>query len=78
MTLINPDGETAFSYTGICDGSIIEKQRGTNGFGYDPIFLVKDSDKTMAELSEDEKNNLSHRGKALRAVLDYISKNNLI
>lgn len=78
MTLINPDGETAFSYTGICEGSIIEKQRGTNGFGYDPIFLVKGYQKTMAELSEDEKNNISHRGKALSAVLDYISKNNLI
>lgn len=72
MTLINPNGEIAFSYTGICEGSIIEKQRGSNGFGYDPIFLLKGSDKTMAELSEDEKNKISHRGKALNAVLNYL------
>ena len=74
MTLINPQGEVAFSYTGVCEGSIIEGQRGVNGFGYDPIFLLKDSDKTMAELSEDEKNQVSHRGKALNAVLEYIKK----
>ena len=74
MTLLNPAGELAFSYTGICEGSIIEGQRGVNGFGYDPIFLLQGSDKTMAELSEEEKNEVSHRGKALKAVLDWINK----
>lgn len=73
MTLINPNGDVAFTYTGVCKGSIIEKQRGTNGFGYDPIFLLEASDKTMAELSEDEKNEISHRGKALNAILKYLS-----
>ena len=77
MTLINPKGEVAFSYTGICEGSIIHSQRGLNGFGYDPIFLLKDSEKTMAELSENEKNEVSHRGKALSAVLSYISGVNI-
>ncbi len=77
MTLINPLGEVAFSYTGICEGSIIEEQRGVNGFGYDPIFLLKNSTKTMAELTEGEKNQISHRGKALNGVLDYI-KNNIL
>lgn len=72
MTLINPNGDIAFTYTGVCKGSIIEKQRGTNGFGYDPIFLLEASDKTMAELSEDEKNKISHRGKALKEVLKYL------
>lgn len=72
MTLLNPAGEIAFSYTGVCEGSIIDGQRGINGFGYDPIFLLKDSDKTMAELSEVEKNKVSHRGKALQAVLNYL------
>ena len=72
MTLINPQGEVAFSYTGICEGSIIDGQRGVNGFGYDPIFLLENSTKTMAELSEEEKNDLSHRGKALNAVLNYL------
>lgn len=72
MTLINPLGEVEFAYTGICEGSIIETQRGVNGFGYDPIFLLKNSEKTMAELSDDEKNSVSHRGQALSAVLDYL------
>ena len=72
MTLINPNGEVAFSYTGICEGSIIEGQRGINGFGYDPIFLVQNSDKTMAELSEEEKNKISHRGIASNKLVEYL------
>ncbi len=72
MTLLNPSGEVAFSYTGVCEGSIINGQRGVNGFGYDPIFLLEGSNRTMAELSEDEKNNVSHRGKALTQVLKYL------
>lgn len=72
MTLINPKGEIAFSHTGVCEGSIIESQRGTNGFGYDPIFLLENSDRTMAELSEEEKNLVSHRGKALNKIIEYI------
>ena len=75
MTLINPDGEVEYKYQGICEGSIIEETRGTNGFGYDPIFLVKGDTRTMAELSEDEKNQVSHRSVALTNVLDYVSKN---
>ena len=72
MTLINPQGDVEFCYTGICSGSIIESQRGVNGFGYDPIFLLKDSDMTMAELTDEEKNCVSHRGKALNAILEYL------
>ena len=74
MTLINPKGEVEFIHTGICEGSIIETQRGVNGFGYDPIFLLKNSDKTMAELTDEEKNNVSHRGKALNSVLNYLMR----
>ena len=73
MTLINPQGQVAYSYTGVCEGSIVESQRGTNGFGYDPIFLLKASDKTMAELSDEEKNKISHRGKALNFILNYLN-----
>ena len=72
MTLLNPQGEVAFSYTGVCEGSIAEDQRGINGFGYDPIFVLENSNRTMAELNEEEKNVISHRGKALKAVLNYI------
>ena len=73
MTLVNPNGEAVFAYTGVCEGSIIDSQRGVNGFGYDPIFLLKNSTKTMAELSDDEKNKVSHRSKALVKVLEYIN-----
>lgn len=72
MTLINPQGEVAFAYTGICEGTIITEVKGVNGFGYDPIFRVKNYDKTMAELSEVEKNRISHRSVALREVLKYV------
>ncbi len=75
MTLINPQGEIAYKYQGVCEGSIITESRGSNGFGYDPIFLVKGDTRTMAELSEEEKNLVSHRSIALRHVLEYIKKN---
>ena len=74
MTLIAPNGEVAFKTQGICEGSIIEESRGVNGFGYDPIFLVKGDTRTMAELSEAEKNNISHRSVALRKVLKFLSE----
>ena len=77
MTLINPEGDVAYKIQGTCEGSIIKETRGTNGFGYDPIFLVKGDTRTMAELSEDEKNKVSHRSAALRQVLDFLSKINL-
>ena len=74
MTLLNPKGETEYMFQGICSGEIIKEARGVNGFGYDPIFLPEGYDKTIAELSEEEKNKISHRGNALRAVLDYLRK----
>jgi XTP/dITP diphosphohydrolase len=51
-------------------GEIIEAPRGAAGFGYDPVFLVPELKKTFAELSHEEKNRLSHRGKAFRRLLD--------
>ena len=72
MTLIAPDGSTALSCEGRCEGSIVEEQRGTNGFGYDPIFLLRGDTRTMAELSDDEKNLVSHRSKALIQVINYL------
>ena len=53
---------------GECAGEIIPVERGSGGFGYDPIFLIRESGKTMAELSMEEKNRLSHRARALRAA----------
>src|SRR5690349_21516190 len=59
-----PNGETRLS-EGFCKGEIIPQERGSGGFGYDPIFLLTELGKTMAELSIDEKNRLSHRAKAV-------------
>lgn len=73
MTLVDSEGNKIFSATGECHGEIAKKQSGTGGFGYDPVFIVENSGKTMAELSENEKNLISHRGRALREVLKYLS-----
>jgi len=75
MTLINPEGIVEYKFTGICRGSITIEARGCNGFGYDPVFLPENSDKTMAELSEEDKNKISHRSIAFRNVLAYIKAN---
>lgn len=57
-------GQAAELYSGECRGEIITLPRGDNGFGYDPVFLITREGKTMAELTSDEKNRLSHRGAA--------------
>jgi XTP/dITP diphosphohydrolase len=56
-----------------CNGSIIDKPRGTNGFGYDPVFLFAELGKTYAEASNFEKNQLSHRAKAFRKTMYVLS-----
>ena len=55
------------------DGEILEAPRGTGGFGYDPIFYLPELDKTFAELAPQEKNLYSHRGKAFRRLLSFLS-----
>jgi len=59
-------------FEGIVDGTIIEQGRGAEGFGYDPIFLPDGSDKTFAEMSMEEKNDLSHRGRAIAALKQFL------
>lgn len=59
-------------FEGYCPGEIIPEERGTGGFGYDPIFLLPELGKTMAELSMDEKNRLSHRARAVRNAKDIL------
>jgi len=68
VVLYSPSGEVLRSF-GECRGEIIPEFRGENGFGYDPIFLVAGINKTMAELPDEQKNQLSHRANALRAAL---------
>lgn len=61
--------ETSF-YEGECRGELLPEPRGTNGFGYDPVFLVPDTGKTFGEMASDEKRRYSHRAAAVRALLD--------
>ena len=60
------DNETSITTEGICEGVILAEGRGDGGFGYDPLFFVTGQGKTMAEMSLEEKNQISHRGNALR------------
>lgn len=59
-------------FKGICAGSITENPKGEFGFGYDPVFIPDGYKKTFAELKEDEKNKISHRGIALKKLKDYL------
>ncbi|MCY7782195.1 MULTISPECIES: XTP/dITP diphosphatase [unclassified Bacillus (in: firmicutes)] len=61
-------GEETKTVEGHVEGYIADEPRGEYGFGYDPIFIVKDKDKTMAELTSDEKNKISHRADALKKL----------
>ena len=65
--LATPQGETCF-FEGTLEGHIGFGYRGQNGFGYDPIFMVEDGQKTLAELTETQKNKISHRGKAFKKL----------
>lgn len=66
-----PDG-TVKTVRGTMEGRIAYEERGENGFGYDPIFFLPEFQCTSAELSMEEKNQISHRGKALRAIKDEL------
>jgi XTP/dITP diphosphohydrolase len=71
VALAGPTG-TVDTAEGACPGQIIPEERGQGGFGYDPIFLVGGTTRTMAELSLEEKNRRSHRAIAVRALLPVI------
>ncbi|MEW6031103.1 MAG: RdgB/HAM1 family non-canonical purine NTP pyrophosphatase [Chloroflexota bacterium] len=67
VAIATPRGDVELA-EGICPGEIVPEERGTGGFGYDPIFLLQEMGLTMAELSMDEKNRLSHRARAVQAA----------
>lgn len=75
MVLIAPNGHMLHSTKGICEGFIATKPDGINGFGYDPIFYVNSAKKTMAKMTPQEKNTLSHRALALIPMLKWINEN---
>jgi len=59
---------------GVCLGKLAESPRGTNGFGYDPIFIPDGFDRTYAQLSDDEKNQISHRAQAVKKITDVLKR----
>ncbi|WP_457600962.1 RdgB/HAM1 family non-canonical purine NTP pyrophosphatase [Hydrogenivirga sp.] len=70
-------GEGGFFAEGECRGRIVERPKGEGGFGYDPIFEPEGFGRTMAELSPEEKDEISHRGRALRRLAGLLEKCNL-
>ena len=77
-SIVYYDGAHIVSESGIVDGVITYEEIGSNGFGYDSLFFIPSLNKTMAEISEDEKNVLSHRGKAVNNLLDILTKKHII
>ncbi len=67
------DGKEYF-FEGICTGKIITERKGNNGFGYDPVFVPDESDKTFAEMAMAEKNKFSHRKKAIEKLITFLNK----
>ena len=62
------------TFSGSCEGLLLEERRGTGGFGYDPLFLPDESESTFAEISPEEKARISHRARALVKLVDWLGK----
>ena len=71
IAVAKPDGDT-LTFEGICNGKILDSEKGNSGFGYDPLFWYPPLNKTFAQLTTMEKNRVSHRGKALAALASDI------
>ncbi len=71
VAVAQPGGEVQLAF-GRCDGEIIPQERGSNGFGYDPVFFIPELDATMAELGMEEKNRLSHRARAVMGAIPLL------
>jgi len=68
------DGSDNYFFEGICRGKIIDDKRGSKGFGYDPVFIPEGYEETFAELSSEEKNKISHRGRAVQKFIKFLKK----
>ncbi len=79
VAFYDPAGQVLETATGAVEGQIIDEPRGSNGFGYDPIFFLPEYGQTMAEIGSQHKNELSHRARAVKALLpllrNYLEKN---
>ncbi len=72
-SLVLPDGSREWTTTGVLSGRLTREPRGTNGFGYDPIFVPDGLDTTTAQLAPRDKDAISHRGRAFRAIAPLIT-----
>lgn len=68
------DGKEEHLFEGVCEGEITTQRKGKKGFGYDPVFQPEGYDHTFAELSAEEKNKISHRGRAFQKFLAYLKE----
>ncbi len=75
LALYNPFNQNVSYFEGKVEGLIAKKARGNYGFGYDPVFYLPELDKTMAQISLSEKLKISHRGKALEKLKEYLDEN---
>ena len=69
------EGGEEHLFEGIVEGRIIDHESGSEGFGYDPLFVPDGFDRTFAEMTAEEKNAVSHRGRAVRKLVEYLHKN---
>ncbi len=76
LAYVDPTGPKEQTFSGRCEGRLAERPRGTGGFGYDPAFRPEEvgDGRTMAELSEAEKDAISHRGRAVRALIAWLAQ----
>jgi len=74
VAIARPDGAIALQSGGLCRGEILHAPRGTGGFGYDPIFYVSPQQLTFAEMTPELKRSISHRGRALQALLPQLKE----
>ena len=77
LALSDPDGRVMLTSRGAVGGVILRAPRGSNGFGYDPLFYVPELRRTTAELAPEEKHRISHRGKAVRRIRELMSRTGL-
>jgi len=75
LALAAPDGSLLLA-DGVCEGVLLTEPRGTGGFGYDPLFLLTEAQKTLAEMTVKEKNAVSHRGNALKTLKQKLLEKN--
>lgn len=71
IVALNLDGKY-YEFEGICKGEIIQEKKGEKGFGYDPIFIPKNYNKTFAEMDAETKNKISHRGIAIQKLVEFL------